>query len=73
MTDLQAYIRALVSRTLEERAAESLSQSRAVCPVRTGALRASLRMEVEGDRAAVSTDCPYAAVVQEKTGFLRIR
>jgi hypothetical protein len=41
-----------------------LGSAREDCPVRTGALRDSLTLDISGDAVSVSTDCPYALSVE---------
>ena len=66
-----AQLSAARDRALEGIGRRAVAHARARCPVKTGALRASIGYEVKDGVLRVGSPLPYAAKVERKQPFLR--
>ena len=57
-------IEGALTEGISDGAHAAAQSARELCPVRTGALRASIKAESSGTHAQISADCPYAGYVE---------
>ncbi len=60
-----------VQRGLKQAAENAYQKAYAACPVRTGALRASISIKVENDGFILSASAPYVEIAERNTPFLK--
>lgn len=68
--ELPEDIEALNAADLERAGEVGLDVARGLSPVLTGALRDSIQISVEPDGVAIWSDLDYAAIQEERHGFL---
>ena len=68
---VQAQLDAARDRALDRIGRRAVAHARANCPVKTGALRASIAYEVKDGVLRVGSKLPYAAKVEREQPFLR--
>jgi HK97 gp10 family phage protein len=63
--EVMAGLRAAAIQAVQQTAAQVQTDAKSFCPVRTGALRESIRTEMDGDlTAAVGSDLNYSVFVE---------
>jgi hypothetical protein len=71
LDDLLATLDARVQGALDDVAAELQASARAGAPGRSGRLRRSIQVDrVSRVERAVGSPLPYAAIIEERTGFM---
>ena len=66
-----AALRTARDAAVREVGAAAVTNAKAVCPVDTGRLRASIACRTDGGTAVIGTDVPYAACVELGTARQR--
>jgi phage gpG-like protein len=66
---IQGAVTKVVPVSLAQQVADKAKE---IVPVDTGALRDSIHVSVAEDAAMVVADTPYAAIIESRTGFLRV-